>query len=223
MSHVTRCRWREFYQCDFDIAGAYGSMIADAEAVSVMVEILRSLPIGGFVVKLSHRRLLDALMHICGVPEDKFRAICSAIDKLDKVSPTLQTANRKPQTANRKPQTANHTAALICWSRRRGRLCAGKWWRRRGWPATALIGCRCHLMSHVTRHTSHVTRHTCAGVCRPQVPWRLPGRGAVCSAAAAASARRHARMHTFTHTHTLTHRQACRHTRPRARRSRSSA
>ena len=30
-------------------------MIADAEAVSVMVEILRELPIGGFVVKLSHR------------------------------------------------------------------------------------------------------------------------------------------------------------------------
>jgi hypothetical protein len=30
-------------------------MIADAEAVSVMVEILRELPIGQFVVKLSHR------------------------------------------------------------------------------------------------------------------------------------------------------------------------
>ena len=52
---MTRGRWREFYQCDFDIAGAYGPMIADAEAVSVMVEILRELPIGGFVVKLSHR------------------------------------------------------------------------------------------------------------------------------------------------------------------------
>jgi histidyl-tRNA synthetase len=66
-----RGRWREFYQCDFDIAGAYvaslpalyycdnfvryGPMIADAEAVSVMVEILRELPIGKFVVKLSHR------------------------------------------------------------------------------------------------------------------------------------------------------------------------
>jgi hypothetical protein len=84
-------------------------MIADAEAVSVMVEILRSLPplllllpppppplllplllllplpplppplladivlrelpIGGFIVKLSHRRLLDGLMEICGVPQ----------------------------------------------------------------------------------------------------------------------------------------------------------
>ena len=51
-------------------------MIADAEAVSVMVEILRELPIGQFIVKLSHRRLLDGLMEICGVPQDKFRAIC---------------------------------------------------------------------------------------------------------------------------------------------------
>ena len=71
-----RGRWREFYQCDFDIAGAYGPMIADADAVSVMVEILRELPIGQFIVKLSHRRRLDGLMEICGVPQDKFRAIC---------------------------------------------------------------------------------------------------------------------------------------------------
>ena len=59
-----RGRWREFYQCDFDIAGAYGPMIADAEAVSVMVEILRELPIGGFIVKLSHR--CATLCFFCG-------------------------------------------------------------------------------------------------------------------------------------------------------------
>lgn len=69
-----RGRWREFYQCDFDIAGAYGPMIADAEAVSVMVEILRELPIGAFIVKLSHRCLLrpvfevDFLSNSCQTP-----------------------------------------------------------------------------------------------------------------------------------------------------------
>jgi histidyl-tRNA synthetase len=35
-------------------------------------------------VKLNHRRLLDAIFDLCGVPEEKFRAICSAVDKLDK-------------------------------------------------------------------------------------------------------------------------------------------
>ena len=39
-------------------------MIADAEAVSVMVEILRELPIGGFIVKLSHR--CATLCFFCG-------------------------------------------------------------------------------------------------------------------------------------------------------------
>ena len=29
--------------------------------------------------------LLDGMFAVCGVPEDKFRPICSAVDKLDKV------------------------------------------------------------------------------------------------------------------------------------------
>ena len=47
-------------------------------------EILDALPIGDFGIKLNHRRLLDAILDICGVPADKFRTICSAVDKLDK-------------------------------------------------------------------------------------------------------------------------------------------
>ena len=48
------------------------------------MEILTELQVGDFAVKLSHRRLLDAMLALCGVPADKFRTICSAIDKLDK-------------------------------------------------------------------------------------------------------------------------------------------
>ena len=71
---------------DFDIAGDYETMIPDAEVIKVMCDILSALPIGGFKVKLNHRVLLDSMMEICGVPGHKFRTICSAIDKLDKVS-----------------------------------------------------------------------------------------------------------------------------------------
>ncbi|CAM9169830.1 unnamed protein product [Laminaria digitata] len=78
-------RFREFYQCDFDIAGNYGLMVPDAEVLSVACEILSSLPIGQFQIKLNHRRLLDAILDICGCPPEKFRSICSAIDKLDKM------------------------------------------------------------------------------------------------------------------------------------------
>ena len=47
-------------------------------------EILSELALGDFTIKLNHRQLLDAVMAIAGVPESKFRTICSAIDKLDK-------------------------------------------------------------------------------------------------------------------------------------------
>lgn len=83
---VKRGRYREFYQCDFDIAGSYTPMVPDAEVITVATEILSELPIGPFLVKLNHRRLLDAIFEISGVPADKFRPICSAVDKLDKVS-----------------------------------------------------------------------------------------------------------------------------------------
>jgi histidyl-tRNA synthetase len=59
-------------------------MIPDAEVITVAVEILSSLPIGEFTLKLNHRGLLDAVLDIAGVPAAKFRPICSAIDKLDK-------------------------------------------------------------------------------------------------------------------------------------------
>eukprot|EP00736_Rhodelphis_marinus_P004743 Rmarinus@m.22933 len=81
---LTRGRYREFYQCDFDIAGQYSSMMPDAEVCKVVTEILDAVPIGPYQIKISHRKLLDAMMSICGVPDEKFRTICSSIDKLDK-------------------------------------------------------------------------------------------------------------------------------------------
>lgn len=81
---IARGRYREFYQCDFDIAGTYDPMLPDAECVKVVTEILRELDVGGFTVKLNHRLLLDGMFEACGVPVSEFRAICSAVDKLDK-------------------------------------------------------------------------------------------------------------------------------------------
>jgi len=81
---MNKGRYREFYQCDFDIAGEYDLMVPDAEAVKLITEILDALKVGNFKVKINHRKLLDGIFAICGVPEEKFRAICSAVDKLDK-------------------------------------------------------------------------------------------------------------------------------------------
>ncbi|EDW07154.1 histidine--tRNA ligase, cytoplasmic isoform X2 [Drosophila mojavensis] len=81
---MTRGRYREFYQCDFDIAGTYDPMLADAECVKIVAEVLDTLDIGDYVIKLNHRQLLDGMFEACGVPANNFRAICSAVDKLDK-------------------------------------------------------------------------------------------------------------------------------------------
>uniref|UniRef100_A0AC11DE18 Histidyl-tRNA synthetase 1 n=1 Tax=Ovis aries TaxID=9940 RepID=A0AC11DE18_SHEEP len=83
---MTRGRYREFYQCDFDIAGQFDPMLPDAECLKIMCEILSSLQIGDFLVKVNDRRILDGMFAICGVPDSKFRTICSSVDKLDKVS-----------------------------------------------------------------------------------------------------------------------------------------
>ncbi|KAK4399685.1 Histidine--tRNA ligase, cytoplasmic [Sesamum angolense] len=80
----SRGRYREFYQCDFDIAGQFEKMGPDFEVIKILTELLDELDIGEYEVNLNHRKLLDGMLAICGVPQEKFRTICSSIDKLDK-------------------------------------------------------------------------------------------------------------------------------------------
>lgn len=82
---LTKGRFREFYQCDFDIAGAgLQPLLPDAEVFKVIAEALEELDVGPFKIKCNHRSLLDGLFEFCGVPAEKFRVACSAVDKLDK-------------------------------------------------------------------------------------------------------------------------------------------
>jgi histidyl-tRNA synthetase len=82
---MSRGRYREFYQCDFDIAGPnYGKMIPEADVIKVVAEILTQLPVGGFNIKLNHRLLLDAIVNLSGIKDDLYKTVCSSVDKLDK-------------------------------------------------------------------------------------------------------------------------------------------
>ncbi|KAI0154221.1 hypothetical protein GGR57DRAFT_492272 [Xylariaceae sp. FL1272] len=76
---IARGRMREFYQCDFDIAGEFGAMIPDARILRIMLGLAKDV-----TVKINHRKILDGLFAVAGVPDDKIRAISSAVDKLDK-------------------------------------------------------------------------------------------------------------------------------------------
>ncbi|KAF2754303.1 histidyl-tRNA synthetase [Pseudovirgaria hyperparasitica] len=82
---MSKGRMREFYQCDFDIAGVYDPMIPDAEILRITSEIFEALGWGGnYTIKINHRKILDGIFQVCGVPQDKIRMISSAVDKLDK-------------------------------------------------------------------------------------------------------------------------------------------
>jgi histidyl-tRNA synthetase len=61
-------------------------MIPDAEILRIVCEALTNLEVGEFTVKLNHRKILDGIFEVCGVPEANIRPISSAVDKLDKVN-----------------------------------------------------------------------------------------------------------------------------------------
>ncbi|KAL8925090.1 MAG: hypothetical protein Q9172_002409 [Xanthocarpia lactea] len=85
---MTKGRMREFYQCDFDIAGSYDKMLPDAEILRIICEVFEGLgwqEKGSFMIKINHRGILDGVFEVCGVPKEKIRTISSAVDKLDKV------------------------------------------------------------------------------------------------------------------------------------------
>lgn len=77
-------RFREFYQCDVDAIGSK-SMIVEAELLTAASDILRLLKFEHFTIRLSHRRLLKALMEVNGVPSDLEGTAIAAVDKLDKI------------------------------------------------------------------------------------------------------------------------------------------
>ncbi len=60
-------------------------MLPDAEIIKVITEILNSLELDKYLVKINSRKILDAMIELSGAPIQKFKSICSSIDKLDKV------------------------------------------------------------------------------------------------------------------------------------------
>ena len=75
-------RYREFYQCDADIAGT-NSLISDAEIALIYLQVFNTLKIE-VDVKINSRKILAALAEVCGGSE-KMNSITVAIDKLDKI------------------------------------------------------------------------------------------------------------------------------------------
>jgi histidyl-tRNA synthetase len=79
-----RGRFREFLQCDVDIAGSE-SPVADAECLAVVHEVLSSLGFREFSIRVNHRILLEALVEVLGEPSVRVADVLATLDKLDKI------------------------------------------------------------------------------------------------------------------------------------------
>ena len=81
-----RGRGREHYQWNVDIWGM-SDIRADAELLSVMVHLLRSLGLSeeDIVVRVSNRKVLEQVLGDLGIEGDEFTETCVVIDKMDKV------------------------------------------------------------------------------------------------------------------------------------------
>jgi len=82
-------RFREFWQCDADTVGS-ASPAADAEMIAMACAALEAAGIkrGGYQLKISTRKLLDAVLEKIGVPAGAFSTrlvILRAIDKFDRL------------------------------------------------------------------------------------------------------------------------------------------
>lgn len=75
-------RYREFYQCDADIAGST-SPLYDRECLQIYEAVFEKLGLA-VEVHINNRKILGALADCCGGQENMV-AITTAIDKLDKI------------------------------------------------------------------------------------------------------------------------------------------
>lgn len=79
-----RGRFREFWQCDADIVGV-NSTLGDAEALSTFVDAYRAIGLSNVVIAINHRKLLEGLATVAGVPAEQAAGVFRTIDKLDKI------------------------------------------------------------------------------------------------------------------------------------------
>ena len=79
-----RGRFREFYQCDVDVIGSE-SIVAEAELIGALNQILEILGFDDFIIRLNHRGILNAMLEAIEIPLNR-RAECLVIlDKGDKI------------------------------------------------------------------------------------------------------------------------------------------
>ena len=77
-------RYRQFFQCDADTVGTE-SMLADAENVNLIYQVLTRLGFKQFEININDRKLITGIGQFAGVPHEQLGGLYRSIDKLDKI------------------------------------------------------------------------------------------------------------------------------------------
>lgn len=86
--HAQPGRFRGFYQCDADIIDRHLNPLAEYECLMAMIEALKSLNVGPFVVSINDIKIARALIKEAGIPEEHEKQVLREIDKMDKLPPS---------------------------------------------------------------------------------------------------------------------------------------
>ena len=77
-------RFREFVQFDIDVVGT-PSMLADAEILVAMGEVLEALGLPAYTIRWNHRGILNAALTRAGIAAKMSTAVIRVLDKEDKI------------------------------------------------------------------------------------------------------------------------------------------
>ncbi|OAK94839.1 histidyl-tRNA synthetase [Phaeosphaeriaceae sp. SRC1lsM3a] len=110
---IERGRMREFFQCDFDFAGALDPMIPDSEVLCITAEVFEALELD-VTIKVNHRFILDGILSAVGVPASILRAISSAVDKLDKLP--WDEVKREMEQKGLDSEVADNIGSYVVWT-----------------------------------------------------------------------------------------------------------
>ena len=81
--NTQRGRYREFMQCDFDTIGTT-SAISDLETVLVVHDLLASIGIDKFTIRINDRRILSGILEVLGLTS-KTTHVLRCLDKTGKI------------------------------------------------------------------------------------------------------------------------------------------
>ncbi|MBM3281788.1 MAG: histidine--tRNA ligase [Candidatus Diapherotrites archaeon] len=77
-------RYREFTQGDCDIIGS-NKPAADAECLLLSMDVMKQLGFTDYYLRVNDRRIINSILALGNVPEDKAKEAMRTLDKLDKI------------------------------------------------------------------------------------------------------------------------------------------